>query len=80
MKVNVLQAADVKIKTWRWWSDWIDVAVFDWTGYGYLLQMRVSRTNAKRFKAVAFRRALRIPHPGCSAVGDLTQMQARKDG
>lgn len=29
MKVAVLTVDDVKIRRWHWWSNWIDVAVFD---------------------------------------------------
>lgn len=54
MKVAVLTVADVQIGRWRWWSDWIDIAVFDFGYTGYLLQMKISRTNAKRFTVRAF--------------------------
>jgi hypothetical protein len=54
------------------------VCVFDWSGYGYLLQMQVSRTNAKKFKAIAFKRLFMMAHPRTCNVGNLTQMGAKQ--
>jgi len=54
MKVPVLQVNDVEISKFRWWSDWIDIAVFDFAGNGHLLQMKISRRNSKRFKTIPF--------------------------
>ncbi len=76
MKINVLQVSDTKIRPWCWWSDWVDVAVFNFADSGYLLQMQVSRRNAKRFKVRAFKGMLDVAHPDCQKVGDLAQMQA----
>ncbi|MEE9351536.1 MAG: hypothetical protein V3U78_04695 [Thiotrichaceae bacterium] len=48
MKVDVLQVGDAKFAgRFSWWSKWVDVAVFDFDYEGYLLQMRISRLNAK---------------------------------
>lgn len=77
MKVDVITVAEVKIKRWRWWSDWIDVAVFDWGGGGYLLQMKVSRTNAKRFYAVPFQGFTQTPHASTGHAEDLVQMKKK---
>ena len=73
-KVNVLTVDDVAFKKWHWWSCWIDIAVFDISPISghtkcYLLQMRISRSNAKQFKTRA------MPNYCKSQwVGDLTQM------
>jgi hypothetical protein len=78
-KVDVLQVADVSIGRFSWWSNWIDVCVFDWSGYGYLLQMRVSRTNSKKFKATPFKQVFSMmAHPRTCDVGNLTQMGAKQ--
>lgn len=72
MKVNILNVTDVHMPKFRWWSNWIDIAIFDFGGYGYLLQMKISRTNSKRFKAVAMKGPLSIAHAKIDNVGDLT--------
>lgn len=54
-KVNVLQVEDVKFGRFSRWSNWVDVCVFDRLGHGYLLQMKVSRRNAKKFRCVEFK-------------------------
>lgn len=79
MKVDVLTVSDVEIKKWRWWSNWIDVAAFNYGGDGYLLQMKVSRTNSKKFRAVAYKAIYNLVHASINEAGDLTQM-ARKIG
>ena len=72
MKVNVLQVEDAKfLRKWHYWSIWVDVAVYDYGGSGFLLQMKVSRLNKKSFRNVPFRK---IYSPSVSKVGDLTQM------
>ena len=73
MKIDVLTVNDVEIKKWRWWSNWVDVAVFNWGSFGYLLQMKVSRWNSKKFKCVSFRRSFSDVHPSTSQAGNLTQ-------
>lgn len=72
MKVNVLTVDDVEIPRWRWWSDWIDIAVFSWGAKGYLLQMRISRTNAKKFRCRSFGQ---YPYATITEAGDLVQMK-----
>ena len=74
MKVEVLTVEDVKISKWRFWSNWIDVAVFDFAGYGYLLQMKISRFNGKRFRCVPYTGFFSTAHATCNSAGDLTQM------
>ncbi len=69
--VKVLQVEDVEIGKWRWWSDWIDVSVFNFGHGGYLLQMKVNRRNGKKFRATAFQGVARAAHASCGEVGDL---------
>tara|TARA_R110002020_G_scaffold461823_4_gene681007 strand:+ start:5717 stop:5953 length:237 start_codon:yes stop_codon:yes gene_type:complete len=78
MKVNVLQASDISFKKWRWWSDWIDVCVFDCLYRGHILQMKVSRRNGKKFKCVAFKGFSEAATPCITEAGDLTQMKGNK--
>ena len=74
MKVDVITVADIQIKPWRWWSNWVDVCVFDYINCGYLLQMRVSRTNLKSFKVIPFKSIFKFAHPNIHCVGELNQM------
>jgi len=77
VKIDVLTVNDVEIKKWRWWSNWVDVAVFDhhhnYSTGAYLLQMKVSRWNGKRFKCVPLKSFRGSPHPSMSEAGNLTQ-------
>lgn len=76
MKVDVLTVEDVKIERLRWWSNWIDVSIFSFGGQGYLLQMKISRHNSKKFKCVPFRKryTFEAAYASMGEVGDLTQM------
>ncbi len=49
-QVPVLQLDEVKIARFHWWSKWQDVCLYNHALVPYLVQMRVSRTNAKQFK------------------------------
>ena len=75
MKVDVITVEDAKIGRWRWFSNWFVVAVFDYECRPWLVQMRVSRTNAKSFRAVSItgRWYKQTSH---SVIGNLTQMKA----
>lgn len=73
-KVNVLTVEDAKIKRWRWWSNWVDVAVIDYAGDSYLVQMKISRTNAKAFRCRKTTGRFTVVGVSSSAIGDLTQM------
>ena len=75
MKVDVLTIEDITIPKWRWWSNWIDVAVFNFGGFGYLLQMKISRTNVKRFTTRRFSGVINTAHASTSDVGSLTAME-----
>lgn len=52
MKVDVITVSDVAFRPWRWWSNWVDIAVFDFDYCPWLIQMRVGRNNVKRFRSV----------------------------
>ena len=74
MKVDVLTVESAKFKKYRFWSDWVDVCLFDYAGNGYLLQMSVNRFNGKKFNHIALK-GIGIAHPCCGSVGSLTQMR-----
>ena len=74
LKVNVLQIDNAIFKKWSWWSNWIDVAVFDYRSTPFLLQMRVDRFNRKSFNAI--RMTGTFAQSTCREIGDLTPMQA----
>jgi len=78
MKVDVLQVEYVRIKWFRWFSNLVDICTFDYAGNGYLLQMRISRTNAKQFKAVQMKGFMGIDHPSSQTVGSLLGMNDDK--
>ena len=73
MKVDVLTVADVEFGRLQWWSNWIDVAVFDYNCRPFLLQMRINRINGKQFKAICITGPWYKQATAC-AIGDLTQM------
>ena len=72
-KVDVLTSKDVTFKKYRWWSDWVDIAVLNHSYTGYLLQMKVSRTNAKKFNAIPMEGY--VAYANISQAGDLVQME-----
>ena len=77
MKVDVVQVSDIKFKWYSLWSDWIDVAVFDYASSAHLLQMKVSRTNKKRFRSPEIKGSSILFHasPTVQQMGDLTPMK-----
>ena len=76
MKVNVLQVEQATFKKWSWWSNWVDVAVFnDRTDGGYLLQMRINRFNRKSFRVAKFKNWDSSVYASVQQVGDLTPMR-----
>jgi hypothetical protein len=77
MKVEVTTVESVKFKRWQWFSNWIDIAVFDYESRPFLVQMRVSRTNAKSFRAVSVT-GWSYKQATTQQIGDLTQMKERK--
>jgi hypothetical protein len=76
MKVDVLQVKDAEFKhKFCFWSNWVDVAVFDYESTPYLLQMRVNRFNKKMFNAMRITGKYMYRQATCSQIGDLTQMK-----
>jgi hypothetical protein len=78
MKVNVLQVEDAKFKKFCWWSNWIDVAVYDYSSTPYLLQMKVNRFNKKSFKSTRMAGSIVYRQTTCREIGDLTSMSRKK--
>ena len=76
MKVNVITINEIKVPRWRRWSDWIDVAVFNFCGTGHLLQLSVNRRNKKRFRAIPFKTFGHAAYASVEVTGDLKQMEA----
>ena len=74
MKVNVLQVSQVEFKKFSWWSNWVDIAVFDFGDHPYLLQMRISRTNGKQFNAIQMTGKPSYRCTTCKEIGDLMPM------
>lgn len=77
MKVDVIQAKDITFKRFCWWSDWIDVAVYDFYSQPWLIQMKVNRFNAKKFKSVCLV-GFKYRQTTSAVVGDLKQMSKEK--
>jgi hypothetical protein len=73
MKVCVLTVEDVKISKWRWWSKWIDIAVFDFECRPWLIQMKISRTNGKKFRSISIVGSF-YKQATTREIGDLTPM------
>ena len=74
MKINVLQVERATFKKWTWWSNWVDVAVFNHSYHGYLLQMRINRFNRKSFRTAGFNNLDSSVYASVEQVGDLTPM------
>lgn len=76
MKVDVIQVEQAIFKSrCRWWSNWIDIAVFDYVDTSYLIQMKVNRCNGKRFKTVKTTGLFSVATARTSEVGDLVPMR-----
>lgn len=76
-KVNITTADNVEFGKLRWWSNWIDIAVVDWAGTsGFLIQMKISRTNAKKFKAIKLFNRFG-ENMTSHQISDLTQMKTK---
>lgn len=77
MKVDVLQVEQAKFHGFlHLWSNWVDVATYDYNSTPFLLQMSVSRFNRKRFRSTRITGSLWYRQATCHAIGDLTQMKA----
>lgn len=77
MKVNIFQITDASFVKFSWWSNWIDVSVFDFSFEPYLVQMSVSRRNKKKFRCINIT-GNRCHQTRVSEIGDLTQMECEK--
>lgn len=74
-KVRVFSADQAKFLPYRWWSCWIDVAVYTHDKNVYLLQMSISKTNRKRFVSTNITGNRNYWPSGVDAIGDLVQME-----
>lgn len=75
MKINVLQVEQAKFHSFmHFWSNWVDVAVYDCSSTPFLLQMSVSRFNRKRFRSTRMTGTFWYRQSNCNAIGDLTPM------
>lgn len=77
MKVEVATVEDAKFRKWSWWSDWIDISIFDYGCMPYLVQMSVSRRNKKRFRSVCLT-GWKYRQSHCVDIGNLTQMKGKE--
>jgi len=77
-KVNVLTVGDVKIKRWCWWSSWVDIAVYDHNVNPHLIQMKISRSNSKKFRSINMMGWKFGNNCRMSDIVDLTQMKPDK--
>ena len=75
MKVNVLQVEQAKFHGFlHFWSNWVDVAVYDYASRPYLLQMSVNRFNRKRFRSTRMTGQFMYRQSTCREIGDLMPM------
>lgn len=78
MKVDVLQVKDAKFNTgFNWWSDWVDICIYDYESTPFLLQMSVSRTNKKKFRSTRISGTFAHRQVNSSTIGDLIQMSSK---
>jgi hypothetical protein len=78
VKVDVLQVQDAKFNSgFSWWSDWVDVCIYDFESTPFLLQMSVSRTNKKKFRNARISGTFAYRQVRSSAIGDLVQMSSK---
>ena len=77
--INVTTCDDVEFGKFRWWSNWIDVAVYNFECTPFLLQMSVSRTNSKKFKSTRMTGSIVYRQASTCTIGDLTQLRKVND-
>ena len=81
MKVDVIEVGQAVFGRFSWWSNWIDVAVFNNSTQPYLIQMQVSRKNKKKFRSVKISgKEWQLRQVRVEQVGDLTQMKESENG
>lgn len=78
MKVDVITVENATFRRLCWWSNWIDVCLYDYESTPFLLQMKVSRSNKKRFRSVRITGSIVYRQATCAAIGNLTQMEQAK--
>lgn len=77
MKVDILQVDQAKFHSFmHFWSNWVDVAMYDYNSTPFLLQMSISRFNRKKFRSTRVTGVLCYRQATCHAIGDLTKMKA----
>ena len=81
MKVDVIEVSQAVFGRFSWWSNWVDVAVFGYGGDSYLIQMKVSRKNKKKFRNTKLSgRFYQLAEVSLKDVGNLTQMKEPENG
>ena len=76
MKVDVIEVSQAVFGRFSWWSNWIDVAVFNHGTEPYLIQMSVSRKNKKKFRSVKISgKQWQLRQVNAEQIGGLTQMK-----
>jgi len=68
MELSDIKTADIKFRRFHFWSDWVDMGMFNFCSRGYLMQMSVNRFNKKRFLAIKLSRTFQLAHPLCQQV------------
>ena len=77
-KVDIITCDEAKFGKFSWWSNWIDIAVYDYDSRPWLIQMKVNRDNKKKFRSVAIA-GLSYKQVSTIKVGDLTQMKGENN-
>lgn len=78
MKVDILQVKDAKFNNGlSWWSEWVDICIYDFKCTPFLLQMSVSRTNKKKFRSTRISGTFAYRQVKSSTIGDLIQMDSK---
>ncbi len=72
MELKDITEANLKFRSYRYWSDWVDMGLFNYGGDGYLLQMSVSRFNGKKFRGVPLKKITNLAHPNYAEVSNGT--------
>lgn len=76
MKVDVAEVSQAVFRRLSWWSNWIDIAIFNHSTEPYLIQMSVSRRNKKKFRSVKISgKAWQLRQVTAQSIGSLTQMK-----
>lgn len=77
-KVSVVTDLDVEFKSkFSWWSKWVDISVFTYNSQPFLVQMRVSRSNKKKFRSTSMNGFI-YRQATAQQIGDLIQMSSEK--